>query len=65
MYHERMGTTEKYLTAIQLVDKLTPEKKDESLLYLIRVILSDNSSILRSGNTNIEKEITNESYSSK
>ena len=47
IYHERLGTTEKYLTAMQLIEKMSPDKKDNNYRYLIEVMLIDNSSIVR------------------
>lgn len=47
IYHERLGTTEKYLTAIQLVEKMSQEKRDESYKFLMESILIDNSSVAR------------------
>jgi len=47
LYHERLGATEKYLTAMQLAEKMSPEKKDEIYRYIIEVILIDNSTAAR------------------
>ena len=47
IYHERLGTTEKYLIAMQLIDKMSEEKKDSNYRFLMEVILIDNSSIVR------------------
>ena len=47
LYHERLGATEKYLTAMQLAEKMSPEKKDEIYRYIIEVILTDNSTVAR------------------
>lgn len=54
LYHERLGATEKYLTAMQLVEKVSPEKKDELYKYIIEVILIDNSSITRNSKSKEE-----------
>lgn len=43
LYHERLGRTEKYLTAIQLVEKMSSEKKDETYRYIIETILATNN----------------------
>lgn len=47
LYHERLGATEKYLTAMQLAEKASPEKRDDFYRYIIEVMLIDNSSITR------------------
>lgn len=47
LYHERLGATEKYLTAMQLAEKASPDKRDDLYRYIIEVILIDNSSITR------------------
>lgn len=44
LYHERLGCTEKYLTAMQLVENMSDERKNETYRYIIGVILADNSS---------------------
>lgn len=54
LYHERLGATEKYLTAMQLAEKVSPEKKDELYRYIIEVILIDNSSITRNSKSKEE-----------
>lgn len=43
VYHERLGCTEKYLIAMQLAEKMSPEKKDETYKYLIEAILENTS----------------------
>lgn len=63
IYHERLGTTEKYLTAMQLIEKMSPDKKDNTYRYLIEVMLIDNSSIVRnkahnSKENNIDGEVS-------
>lgn len=47
LYHERLGYTEKYLTAMQLAEKMSPERKDETYKYIIQMVLLDNSSHIR------------------
>ena len=47
IYHERLGTTEKYLIAMQLIEKTSDDKKDENYRYLMESILIDNSSVVR------------------
>lgn len=47
LYHERLGCTEKYLTAMQLAENMSPEKKDDTYKYIIEMILIDNSSYSR------------------
>lgn len=42
MYHMRLGTTEKYLTAIKLVEKMSDEKKDDRYSFIMESILIDN-----------------------
>ena len=44
LYHERLGYTEKYLTAMQLAESMSAERKDETYRYIIEMILIDNSS---------------------
>ncbi|MDU6855069.1 MAG: TRADD-N-associated membrane domain-containing protein [Zhenhengia sp.] len=46
LYHQRLGTTEKYLTAIQLISKMSPEKQDESYRHLMECIMIDNRYII-------------------
>ena len=43
LYHERLGRTEKYLTAMQLAEKISTEKQDETYRYIIEAILRDSS----------------------
>jgi len=50
IYHERLGTTEKYLTAIQLIEKMSKEKHDDCYRVLMEYMLIDNSSIIRQQN---------------
>ena len=47
LYHERLGATEKYLVSMQLAEKMSAEKKDETYRYLIESIMIDNSSMIR------------------
>jgi hypothetical protein len=47
LYHERLGATEKYLIAMQLAEKVSSDKKDETYRYLIESIMIDNSSMIR------------------
>ena len=42
IYHQRLGTTEKYLTAIRLVDKMGQDKHDDMYKHLIECVLIDN-----------------------
>ena len=42
IYHQRLGTTEKYLTAIRLVDKMGQTQHDSMYRYIIECILIDN-----------------------
>lgn len=42
IYHQRLGTTEKYLTAIRLVDKMGQDKHDDMYKHIIECILIDN-----------------------
>lgn len=41
IYHQRLGTTEKYLTAIWLVDKMGKDQYDTAYWHIIRCILED------------------------
>ena len=47
LYKERLGSTEKYLTAVQLVDKMSEQEKDSMYRYIIEMMLIDNSSKCR------------------
>lgn len=42
IYHQRLGTTEKYLTAIRLVDKMGQNQHDTMYRHIIECILIDN-----------------------
>ena len=42
IYHQRLGTTEKYLTAIRLVDKMERDKHDDMYKHIIECVLIDN-----------------------
>ena len=50
IYHERLGATEKYLTAIQLVDKMDNSTKDDAYRFLIESLVRHNSPIENSNN---------------
>lgn len=51
IYHQRLGTTEKYLISIQLIDNISDEKKDENYRFLMESILCDNRTIIEKVNT--------------
>ena len=53
IYHQRLGTTEKYLTAIRLVDKIGQDKHDDMYKHIIECVLIDNRMQSKEGN---EKE---------
>jgi len=42
IYHQRLGTTEKYLTAIRLADKMGEDKHDDMYKHIIECVLIDN-----------------------
>ncbi len=42
IYHQRLGTTEKYLTAIRLVDRMGQDKHDDMYRHIIECVLIDN-----------------------
>ena len=42
IYHQRLGTIEKYLTAIRLVDKMGQDKHDDMYKHIIECVLIDN-----------------------
>ena len=42
-----LGSTEKYLTAVQLVEKMSEQEKDRMYRYIIEMMLIDNSSKCR------------------
>lgn len=42
IYHQRLGTTEKYLTAIRLVDKMGQDNHDDMYKHIIECVLIDN-----------------------
>ncbi|CEN93601.1 MAG: hypothetical protein KZY55_08755 [Paeniclostridium sp.] len=48
LYHRRLGYTEKYLTAIQIINSMSEDRKDEEYRNLINFILSDNSKVISS-----------------
>lgn len=54
-YHERLGSTEKYLTAIQLVEKLSPEKRDAVYEDIIKIILDTPESPSEPINKNVDE----------
>ena len=41
IYHERLGRTEKYLTALQITEKMSLEKQDEMYQFIIQTILDN------------------------
>lgn len=43
IFHSSLLRTEKFLTAIQLVDKITYEQRDKTYSYIIQQIISQNS----------------------
>lgn len=47
LYHERLGATEKYLTAMQLAEMVSLDNRDDLYRYIIEVMLIDNSSVTR------------------
>lgn len=51
VYHQRLGSTEKYLTAIQIIKNLPEEKKNEQYCGLIEHILQDNQEIIKRENS--------------
>ena len=46
IYHQRLGSTEKYLTVIQVIKEMPEEKRTESFQNLIDAILNDNREII-------------------
>lgn len=46
IYHQRLGSTEKYLTVIQIVKEMPEDKQAEAYNALISSILSDNKEII-------------------
>lgn len=56
IYHKRLGSTEKYLTAISLVDKMTDEQKDKQYQWIIQhIILIDGGNCSYSNKQNESK----------
>ena len=47
VYHQRLGSTEKYLTVIQIIKELPEDKKYEEYSNLIEHILLDNQEIVK------------------
>ena len=47
VYHQRLGSTEKYLTAIQIIKNLPQDKQCEQYSNLIEHILLDNQELVR------------------
>lgn len=45
IYHKRLGSTEKYLTAISLVDKMSEAEKDKQYEWIIRKIVMPDAEI--------------------
>lgn len=46
IYHQRLGSTEKYLTVIQIIKEMSEDKQTEAYNGLISSILSDNKEII-------------------
>lgn len=46
VYHQRLGSTEKYLTVIQIIKEMPKDKQVETYNNLISSILSDNRAII-------------------
>lgn len=46
VYHQRLGSTEKYLTVIQIIKEMPEDKRVEAYNGLISSILSDNKEII-------------------
>ena len=46
IYHQRLCSTEKYLTVIQIIKEMPEDKKTESFQNLIDAILNDNREII-------------------
>lgn len=49
VYHQRLGSTEKYLMVTQLINEVPEDKKYEEYSNLINFILNDNQVIVKSG----------------
>lgn len=52
IYHQRLGTTEKYLTAMQLIEKMSKDTRDDNYQILMQSILRDNSVIVKQDSEN-------------
>lgn len=46
VYHQRLGSTEKYLTVIQIIKEMPEDERIEAYNGLISSILSDNKEII-------------------
>lgn len=46
IYHQRLGSTEKYLTVIQIIKEMPKEEQAESFKGLTKAILTDNREII-------------------
>lgn len=46
IYHQRLGSTEKYLTVIQIIKEMPEDKQSDSYSKLIEAIISDNKEII-------------------
>lgn len=60
IYHQRLGTTEKYLTAIRLADKMGEDKHDNTYWHIICCILEDAKAYQYQERTVEEKEKSGE-----
>lgn len=60
IYHQRLGTTEKYLTAIRLADKMGEDKHDNTYWHIICCILEDAKAYQYQERTVEEKEESGE-----
>lgn len=60
IYHQRLGTTEKYLTAIRLADKMGEDKHDNTYWHIICCILEDAKAYQYQERTVEEKEESRE-----
>lgn len=52
IYHQRLGSTEKYLTVIQIIKEMPEDKRTEAFQNLIEAILKDNRAIISNENKN-------------
>ena len=46
IYHQRLGSTEKYLTVIQIIREMPEDKRTEAFRSLMTAILNDNREII-------------------